>query len=173
MTHQERIDYIRLILGDISQALLPDATINVFLTRWEDYFDVTNNPDKEPLVLWNSTVSCLQYLISKTVSSGNIGTSRMEKIGDEQISTSGGSQLQAWKDLLQYITDNPDVVDPSLNSLDSLIIIGGVRQDKFDEVKYNTNSRGPYSEQGVVPCTDNEISELNGLVYRDWPRRYR
>lgn len=167
MTHEERIAYIRVILGDISEQLLPDATIDLFLTRWELQFDVDNKPENEPLVLWNTTVSCLQYLISKTVSSGNIGTSRTEKIGQEQISVSGGSQLQAWKDLLQYITENPDFIDPSLGGFDNLIIIGGVRKDKFEEVRKNPNSKGAYSVDGVVDYTSLYRNPKNPFVYED------
>ena len=167
MTHEERIAYIRVILGDISEQLLPDATIELFLSRWELQFDVDNKPQNEPLVLWNTTVSCLQYLISKTVSSGNIGTSRTEKIGQEQISVTGGSQLQAWKDLLQYITENPDFIDPSLGGFDNLIIIGGVRKDKFEEVRKNPNSKGAYSVDGVVDYTAKYRNPKNPFVYED------
>jgi hypothetical protein len=173
MTHQERIDYIRIILGDISTTLLPDATISLFLTRWENYFDVANKPETEPLVLWNATADCLRYLISKSVSSGNIGTERTEEIGQEQITVKGASQIDAWKDLLQYILDNPDFVDPTLGGLDNLIIIGGVRQDRYDEVKDDLNGRGPFSEEGLIPATEQEISPVNSFVYRNWPRRYR
>lgn len=167
MTHEERIAYIRVILGDISEQLLPTATIDLFLTRWETQFDVDNKPENEPLVLWNTTVSCLQYLISKTVSSGNIGTSRTEKIGQEQISVSGGSQLQAWKDLLQYITENPDFIDPSLGGFDNLIIIGGVRKDKFEEIRKNPNSKGAYSVDGVVDYTSRYRNPKNPFVYEE------
>lgn len=165
MTHEERIAYIRVILGDISEQLLPTATIDLFLSRWELQFDVDNKPENEPLVLWNTTVSCLQYLISKTVSSGNIGTSRTEKIGQEQISVSGGSQLQAWKDLLQYITENPDFIDPSLGGFDNLIIIGGVRKDKFEEVRKDPNSKGAYSADGVVDYTAKYRNPKNPFIY--------
>ena len=167
MTHEERIAYIRVILGDISEQLLPTATIDLFLSRWELQFDVDNKPENEPLVLWNTTVSCLQYLISKTVSSGNIGTSRTEKIGQEQISVTGGSQLQAWKDLLQYITENPDFIDPSLGGFDNLIIIGGVRKDKFEEVRKDPNSKGAYSVDGVVDYTSRYRNPKNPFVYED------
>ena len=167
MTHDERIAYIRVILGDISEQLLPTATIDLFLSRWELQFDVDNKPENEPLVLWNTTVSCLQYLISKTVSSGNVWTGRTEKIGQEQISVTGGSQLQAWKDLLQYITENPDFIDPSLGGFDNLIIIGGVRKDKFEEVRKDPNSKGAYSVDGVVDYTSRYRNPKNPFVYED------
>ena len=167
MTHEERIAYIRVILGDISEQLLPTATIDLFLSRWELQFDVDNKPENEPLVLWNTTVSCLQYLISKAVSSGNVWTGRTEKIGQEQISVTGGSQLQAWKDLLQYITENPDFIDPSLGGFDNLIIIGGVRKDKFEEVRKDPNSKGAYSVDGVVDYTSRYRNPKNPFVYED------
>lgn len=170
MTHEERIIYVRVILGNISTTLLPDTTIDLFLSRWELYFDVDNKPEQEPYVLWNTCVSCLQWLIASTTASGDISTSRSEKVGDITISQGGGiSQLQAWKDLLDYIYVNPDYISPKLSGgLENLIIIGGVRKDRFEEVADDPNSRGPYSEQGVVSFVDlnYEISPNNSLVYR-------
>lgn len=175
MTESEVISFVRIILGGVDETTLPDEVILLFYNRWVLYFDLENNPEKLPYVLHNTVVSCLQWLITKSTACGNTYTSRTEKIGDEQISTSNGvSQVQAWKDLLDYILANPDYVDPSLsNGLENLVIIGGVRQDRFDEVKNDTNSRGPYSEEGLVSYTEKEVSSINGLVYRDWPRRYR
>lgn len=175
MTESEVIAFIRIILGGVDETTLPDEVILLFYNRWVIYFDLANNPDKLPYVLYNTVVSCLQWLITKATASGNTYASRTEKIGDEQISVSGGvSQVQAWKDLLDYILTNPDYVDPSMsNGLENLIIIGGVRWDRYCEVKSDPNSRGPYSEQGVVPYTEQEVSEYNSLVYSDWPRRVR
>lgn len=174
MTHEERLVYIRVILGSPDTTTLPEQTLDLFLTRWEVYFDVDNNPEKEPYVLWNTCVSCLQWLLASSTSKGEISTSRSEKVGDVSVSVGGGvSQLQAWKDLLDYIYNDPSYVSPELTGgLDNLVIIGGVRQDRFEDVIYDANSRGPYSEQGVVPYTgaQYEVSPNNSLVYRRWPR---
>lgn len=175
MTNEEVIAFIRIILGGIDETVLPDEVILLFYNRWALYFDLANHPEKLPYVLYNTVVSCLQWLIAKSTASGGSYTSRTEKIGDEQISVSGGtSQVQAWQDLLDYILANPDYVDPSLSGgLENLIIIGGVRWDRYCEVKADPNSRGPYSEQGVVSYTEQEVSPYNSLVYEGWPRRVR
>ena len=168
MAHAERLIRVRIILGSPDTATLPEEVIDLFLTRWEVSFDVDNKPEKEPLVLWNTCVSCLQWLVASTTSKGYISTSRSEKVGDVSVSIGGGiSQVQAWKDLLDYIYENPDYVDPSLGGIDSLIIIGGTRKDKFDEIRLNPNSQGPYSQKGVVDYTDSKIiSPTNPFVYQ-------
>ena len=105
MTQVEVINFVRIILGGLPIDILPDNVIVLFYNRWSLYFDLTNNPEKLPLVLWNVCVSCLEWLIAKSTMSGGYNTERTEKIGQEQISVKGGSQIQAWKDLLDYITD--------------------------------------------------------------------
>ena len=173
MTHEERLVYVRVILGSPSTTILPDEVINLFLSRFELSFDVDNHPENEPLVLWNTCVACLQWLLAASTAKGEISTSRSEKVGDVSVSFGGGvSQYQAWKDLLDYIYENPDYVDPSLGGFDNLIIIGGVRQDKYEEVLLDKNSRGPYSDEGIVKSVNIEyqISPNNPLVYKRWPR---
>lgn len=170
MTHAERLTYIRIILGNPSQEQIADVVIELFLNRWETYFDITTTPANEPYVLYNTVVSCLQWLIASATSKGENYDERFEKIGDETISTKGGSQLQAWKDLLAFIEVNPEYVDNTLkDSLKNLIIVGGVRRDEFNRVKRDPNSIGPFDEQGVVKSKQPILSPENGLVYRGWP----
>lgn len=171
MTHAERLAYIRIILGSPSTDILPDAPIELFLNRWELYFDVANTPENEPYVLYNTVISTLQWLIAFASSHGDTYTERTEKIGQELITIKGGSQLQAWMDLLKYIEVNPEYVDARLkNGLEHLIIVGGVRKDEYARVKRDPNSIGPYNEPGVIPSTQPILSPENGLVYRGWPR---
>ena len=47
MTQAEQIAYIRIILGDLSTATLPDATITLFLNRWYTAFNYPADPTKE------------------------------------------------------------------------------------------------------------------------------
>lgn len=167
MTHEERLVYVRVILGNPSTAVLPEEVIELFLSRWELYFDVDNHPENEPLVLWNTCVNCLEWLIASSTSSGGFAESRTEKIGQEQISVSGKvSQTDAWQRLLDYILMHPEYVDPSLeNSIENLIIIGGVRKDRFQEVKKDPNSLGAYSAEGVVKYTGKHRSYNNPFIY--------
>lgn len=165
MTHQERMDYIRIILGGIDQTALPDATLNLFLTRWELYFKVDQHPEKEPLVLWNTCVSCLEWLIAKSTINGENYTSRSEKIGDEQITVSGGSQIDAWKNLLDYITENPEYVDPTLSARGLTVIVGGVRQSIVDSVMRDPESRGWNKVDSVVEYGNRSWTRDTDYVY--------
>lgn len=163
MTDQQIIDYIRLLLGSISPEVLPDEIIETFLNIQKIRSDYPNNPDKLYVVIYNTLVSCVQWLIMQEVSSGEASiTERLEKIGDETIQIKGGSTYQSWKDFLDWLLDNPDYVDPSLNGVAGLVIVGGVRQDEFLRVKRDRNSKGPFDVGGIIPQ-----SGVPGI-----PRRY-
>lgn len=150
MTDQEVIDRIRLILGNIPPEELPDAVIQMFLDKWKYSLQVDKFPDRWPLVVYNTTVDCVRWLIVQEVSSGAASiTERMEKVGDETISIKGGSTWRTWKDFLDWLLENPDFIDPSLAFNASLVIIGGVRKDEFCRVKNDPNSYNGFMEQGV------------------------
>lgn len=154
MTDQEIIDYIRLLLGSISVEALPDLVIQTFLSMEKVRQDVVNYPERMPLVIYNTLVACVRWLVMQEVASGESSiTERMEKIGDETISVKGGSSYQNWKDFLDWLLLNPDYVDPSLNSVRSYVIIGGVRQDEFHRVKNDPNSKSLYDVGGIIPQT--------------------
>ncbi|URC22656.1 hypothetical protein KASHIRA_00620 [Serratia phage vB_SmaM-Kashira] len=150
MTDQEIIDRIRLILGGVSPEDLPDAVIQMFLEKWKYSLNVTEYPDRWPLVIYNTTLDCVRWLILQEVQSGESSiTERTEKIGDETISIKGGSTFKSWKDMLDWLLANPEYIDPSLAFNAGLIIIGGVRQDEFARVKQGPNSYNGFMEQGV------------------------
>ncbi|QGZ16296.1 hypothetical protein Hena1_01460 [Erwinia phage Hena1] len=154
MTDQEIIDYIRLLLGSISEEALPDLVIQTFLSMEKVRQDVVNYPERMPLVIYNTLVACVRWLVMQEVASGESSiTERMEKIGDETISVKGGSSYQNWKDFLDWLLLNPDYVDPSLNAVKSYVIIGGVRQDEFRRVKNDPNSKSLYDVGGIIPQT--------------------
>lgn len=151
MTDQEIIDRIRLILGGVSPEDLPDAVIMMFLEKWKYSMNVQEYPDRWPLVIYNTTLDCVRWLILQEVQSGESSiTERTEKIGDETISIKGGSTFKSWKDMLDWLLANPEYIDPSLAFNASLIIIGGVRQDEFARVKRDKNSYNGFMEQGVM-----------------------
>lgn len=118
MTQAEQIAYIRIILGDLSTATLPDATITLFLNRWYTAFNYPADPTKEWYVIYNTCCDCLRWLIAKTNAvAGSSATKRREKRGQEEIEVtfSEGSTLsQGYQDLLDYIEATPDYIDPSL-----------------------------------------------------------
>jgi hypothetical protein len=152
MTDQQIIDRIRLLLGNISEEELPDAVILMFLEKWKYTMEVEKYPDRWPLVIYNTMLDSVRWLIVQEVSSGAAAIrERFEKIGDETISVKGGSTWETWKDFLDWLEANPEYVDPSLQFNSSLVIIGGVRQDEFWRVKGNCNSYNGFMEQGVFP----------------------
>lgn len=152
MTDQEVIELVRQFLGGITTEEISDATILFFWNKWKITYDLDNHPEKIPVAIYNTVVDCIRWLIVQEVSSGNSSvTERLEKIGDETISVKGGSTWQSWKDFLDWLELNPDYIDPSLGMNSSLVIIGGVRRDRFFNVKNNPNSNNGFMEQGVYP----------------------
>ena len=152
MTDAELIDLVRAFLGNVPEEELPDSIILMFFNKWKISMQVDKYPDRMPLVIYNTVVDCVRWLIVQEVSSGNASIrERFEKIGDETISIKGGSSWQTWKDFLDWLLANPDYIDPSLAFNASLVIIGGVRKDRFNQVKNNPNSYNGFMEQGVFP----------------------
>ncbi len=157
MTDQQILEYIRLLLGSISPEILPDEIILAFLSIEKmraQYNEITSTKCDLARIIYNTLVSCVRWLIMKEVADGEASiTERMEKIGDETIQVKGGSSYQNWKDFLDWLLANPDFVDPCLNAVSSLVIVGGVRNEEFWRVKNNPNSRGPFDVGGIVPQT--------------------
>lgn len=133
------IQLVRFFLGGIDAAELPEVVINMFLTRYAEL--------EHPLKIFNTCISCLQWLIAQATAQGQIYTERSEKIADEEISIKGKSKAESFQDLLDYILEHPDFIDLSLNSLKYRVVVGGVRQDQFKAVKRDPNSRGPFDER--------------------------
>ena len=152
MTEDELILHIRALLGNVGEDVLPDATIKMFIMKWTIALDLDNHPERFNLMVYNTVVDCLRWLIFQEVSSGNASiTERFEKIGDETISIKGGSAFKNWQDLLDWLLLNPDYIDPSLNMVSGLVVIGGTRRDEFCRVKRDPNSRSGFAEQGMFP----------------------
>lgn len=169
MTHAERITYLRIVLGSPDTNTLPDAIIEFFLTRYENSFDVDTYPETEPLVLWNAACDILQWLINKSGASGNIWSSKTEKVGDVTVQQAGSmSMLDVWQNQLDLFYKNPEYVDPRLTgSMANLIIVGGVRKDRYIDVKTNVNGLGTYTAQGPVDYNQKRVSTVNPLILED------
>lgn len=151
-TNEEIIKLVRQFLGGIDVEELPDEIIALFWNKWTIYFDVPANPARFATALYNTVVDCVRWLIVQESANGNSEvTERFEKIGDETISVKGGSSIKSWQDFLDWLLLNPNYIDPSLPYNSSLIIIGGVRQDRYFSAKNNFNSRNGFMEQGVYP----------------------
>lgn len=152
MTDEQIIEMVRQFLGGISSDDLPDATILLFYRKWSIYYDIADHPERFAIVLYNTVIDCVRWLIVQEHASGESSvTERFEKIGDETISVKGGSTWKSWQDFLDWLLLNPDYIDPSLAFNSSLVIIGGVRKDRFFNAKNNPNSYNGFMEQGVYP----------------------
>lgn len=152
MTDEQIVELVRQLLGNISPEDLPDNIIMFFYEKWKYTYDLENHPERFPVVLYNTVLDCVRWLIVQEVASGASSvTERFEKIGDETISVKGGSTWKSWQDFLDWLLENPDYIDPSLAFNSSLVIIGGVRKDRFLSAKNNPNSVNGFMEQGVFP----------------------
>ena len=144
MTQAEQIAYIRIILGDLSTATLPDATITLFLNRWCTAFNYPDDQTKEWYVIYNTCCDCLRWLIAKTnATAGSSATKRREKRGQEEIEVTfaeGSTLSQGYQYLLDYIEANPGYIDPSLKRNVSALVIGGVSQEEYSRVKSDPDS---------------------------------
>lgn len=147
------IQLVRFFLGGIDAAELPDVVISMFLARYADF--------EQPLKIFNTCISCLQWLIAQATAQGQTFTSRTESISDEEISIKGISKVQAWKDLLSYLLKHPDFIDPKLDSLKHLIVIGGVRQSDYHKVKADPNGRDWTDETSPYHQINNCINDFN------------
>lgn len=73
----------------------------------------------------------------------------MEKVGEIVVQTSGNeSQKDVWQSMFNRFISNPEYIDPDLKgSMANLIIIGGVRKDRYSDVKNNPNGLNMIDEQ--------------------------
>lgn len=172
MTQAEQIAYIRIILGDLSTATLPDATIALFLNRWYVEFNYPADPTKEWYVIYNTCCDCLRWLIAKTnATAGSSATKRREKRGQEEIEVTfaeGSTLSQGYQDLLEYIEANPDYINPSLKRNVNALVIGGVSQEEYSRVKSDPDSL--YDTLGINWAT--KSAYVNGTTQEVYPQPY-
>lgn len=147
------IQLVRIFLGGIDAAELPDVVISMFLARYADF--------EQPLKIFNTCISCLQWLIAQAIAQGHTYTERSEKIADEETSIKGKSKAESFQDLLDYILEHPVFIDPSLDSLKYRVVIGGVRQDQSRAVKADPNSRGPLDERSPFANNNCYVTGFN------------
>lgn len=152
MTDQEIIDRVRLLLGGVLPSVIPDEVIDTFLQMWKISFNYPNDESKIYLVIYNTLVSSARWLVAKDISSGeSTVTRRREKINQEEIEVEySTNSISSWQDFLDYLEANPNYVDPTLDTVRGLILIGGVRQDAYHAIKHDSNSKDTYSSGSVM-----------------------
>lgn len=152
MTDEQFIERIRLLLGDPEQDVISDSVIQIFLDVQKLQFDYINHPETAPYILYNTLIACVRWLIAKEITSGESSTvRRREKIGQEEIEVEFSTNpLSSWKDFLDYLEANPDYVDPGLQSVRGLVVIGGVRQNEYHRVRRDLNGIDGYSASSIM-----------------------
>lgn len=158
MTDAEVVQLVRNFLGGLTEDEMPDSMILFFYNKWKVCYDLENRPDQFSIILYNTVLDCVRWLIVQEVSSGASAIrERFEKVGDETISVKYGSNSGNWQDFLDWLTEHPEYIDPCLkdNAVGSglgLIIIGGTRKGEFARVKRNRDSFNGFMEPGIFPA---------------------
>lgn len=147
--------FVRILLGNVSQEVLPPETLALFVEMAVMKYDLENHPEKLPNVKYDAMVQAVRWLMIQEVASGESSiSSRLEKIGDETIEVRiGQTTWQGWRDFLDWLVANPDYVDSELDACGRLVIIGGVREDEFQRVKRNRNSVCGFDVTGITPMS--------------------
>lgn len=138
MTQQERIDYIRLRLGNISTTILPDATILAFLVVREAQFT------EEPTILYYTIIDAVNFLIASYTSQGNSSRTYAQE-GGVTVDIQGVNYVNAWTRWLQDFRKNPEIDGFTNVAGAGSVIVGGVRKAEVDRVKADGQSYNPGS----------------------------
>jgi len=142
----------RFLMGGVSEEILPSATIQIIIER-----NIRKYGDEEGdycNVLYHTVIDSLRYLIREQIvegaSEGVSGavTKRREKETDTEIeigygSSSDGSPLYTWDDLLDDFLQHPEYVCDSLvdtKKKQGSVIIGGSDINGYDE-SFETRKR--------------------------------
>lgn len=107
------ISDVRLYLGGVEEAILPDPVITHFGTLHDTNPSYTG---KQEAILWKTTLSCLDYLMaSSTTAVGGTSAkySRTEKVGDISVTettdnSSTSSSSTSYSDLYALYEDSPE-----------------------------------------------------------------
>lgn len=142
----------RFLMGGVTEEILPSATMQVIIER-----NIRKYGDEESdycEVLYHTVIDSLRYLIREQIvdgaSEGVSGTvtKRREKETDTEIevgysSSSDGSPLYSWNDLLDDFLKHPEYVCDSLvdaTKANGSVIIGGSDINGYDE-SFETRER--------------------------------
>ncbi|UZZ63919.1 hypothetical protein A71_113 [Escherichia phage A7_1] len=157
MTDEEVVQLVRNFLGGLTEDEMPDSMILFFYNKWKVCYDLENRPDQFSIILYNTVLDCVRWLLVQSVSSGASGIrERFEKVGDETISVKYGDSSGNWQNFLDYLLEHPEYIDPCLKEANGngsgLVIIGGVRRNEVNRVRRNPNSHNGFMEQGIYPA---------------------
>lgn len=178
LTHQQRIETIRFLLGDVSTSTISDTAIDYFVTQEEEYYGT--GIDGQCYVLYNALLKCLLWLVNKNVSStggavtGGAITKVREKMGsiEKEINYSSSSAdsstaTSTWKDLYDLYKTNPELVCKSLKrNLSNLIHVGGVSVSEKYEIYSDPDTFGAgYAENQDAVDYDSYLDQQSDPYY--------
>ncbi|AUR87521.1 hypothetical protein NVP1101O_110 [Vibrio phage 1.101.O._10N.261.45.C6] len=126
------------------------SVVNHYLDEWGTVF-----PDNQCLVLHNTVVSLYEYLIKASAPNASGGGKRKEKQGRREIEIDNYDKSKDWENALNAYLNSPWTAFPScreeLSKGTGRVIIGGVDENKINEINVNPNIRtGGATEQGGV-----------------------
>lgn len=154
-------DSVYYYLSGISTDDLSDSDLDIIIGKCIARFE--DSLVYECDVIYCSLMSSLQHLIRKSwVKDGDDSVGPLkrhrEKEGDveqelEWHTTSGDSNENGWEKLYEYFLNNPSEICECLEvergNTFGLISIGGTQQDKYEENRYNRNSRTAYDSTSI------------------------
>lgn len=143
---QELIDKIYIGMG-VTTDILPLDIVTFYLNEWTSVYP---DPTQECLVLYNTVVSCYEWLIKQSAASdsseGVVKREKEQNIEIEMFERKSGDNTQLWIDSLERFESNPSLVFPSCRDTFKLtpfgrVIVGGVKEDKIKSINNNRNIR--------------------------------
>lgn len=141
---QDLIDKIYIAMG-IDECILPTNIVSHFVSEWMLVF-----PDNDCLALYNSVVSCYEWLIKNSAALDSTeGVAKREKeagIETEVFERKSGENTQLWIDSLARFEKSPATMFPSCRDQFSTVtsgrvIVGGVNEDKIRDINCDESIR--------------------------------
>lgn len=172
MATQEQIDLVRGYCFYPTEAELPDNIIAAQIDKW---LAVYPQPDQYAIAMYNATLDCLRYLVytDPNWSGGSLGSSRMEKVGQVQVTQeTTGEYVSRWQKILDDYLNGYLTIPGAPTKLGKGVIIGGVSAKEINRVNCDYDSVNGLGCFGV----DRKQAErfpnpFSPLVGRDGRRR--
>lgn len=142
---QKVVEYVRVILGNLTEDEISDEVI---LTFW--HMAEAEYPDNQPLALYKTIYNIVNFnIIPQLIKVGAAdGASLSEKEGSVTVTRVYGKTIEYWWLWLKEFEKHPlipDLVDKDA----ALVIINGVRNDKYMEIALDANSRNGRAYLGM------------------------
>ena len=162
---------VRIYLGGVEEDKLPETTV----IHWGDFYDAQEDwTSNYPYILWQTTLSCIQYLkAAVATSTTSTKSSSKEKVGEVEVSVSndyGSSEelMDAYDALYADFLDSPDKFGLKLEK-GNIVHVGGVYKDEVDS---NRSKRSIASVYDTLPVTAFP-KQSRDIYNRSSIRRYR